>query len=226
MYTGGISCKRAALCARSQSFARRGLSVSTSADKKGRRTKSSVYQKTLSFQCKYCLGALHLHLIRNLSHSRAASFSLNLKRTCSEIGAGTIFGTQPLHQLDIYTFAPRVYYLRAALGRINSYARHREWKMKRLFWNVHTIPSLALAIALSCCIYYLHTGSSLYSIASPPYLHWHKITWDQICGSFLFVAARAAGDLITKKKNTTRVNILATRDMVGNWSSINISINM
>jgi len=29
-----------------------------------------------------------------------------------------------------------------------------------------------------------------------------QITWDQICGSFLFVAARAARDLITKKHYT------------------------
>lgn len=111
MYTGGISCKSDSLCSvaefRSVSTAAAAAAPSSTADKKGRRTKSSVYIKR-RFLSNANIASLHL--IRNLSLSLPL-FSLNLKRTSSirnwRRGERKNFGTQPPQRLDMYTLAPR-----------------------------------------------------------------------------------------------------------------------
>jgi hypothetical protein len=91
----------------------------------------------------------------------------------------------------------------ATLARINSYARHREWKMKSLFWNVHTIPSLCsqycfVVLHPILFAYAIHAGRSLYSIASPRYLHWHNHMGPNL--RQLFVCCRARPEIASSSQ--------------------------
>lgn len=186
MYTGGISCKSDSLCSvaefRSVSTA---AAPSSTADKKGRRTKSSVYIKRRFLSNANIASPSYSKLV-----AVAASFFIKLEKNklhpklAPRRAEKFLVHSHRSGSIYIYSCAERVYYLRAALARINSYARHREWKMKRLFWNVllATEPICISSCSRYCfvsriCVY-LHMRASHFILLHHCDICIGTIAWD------------------------------------------------